>query len=79
MPMTLREQVETLLDHKKTTPAQRDQAHAQWLETPESIVEIIQNYRLAIPPSQRTQDDNRDILMQQLRLMRAQQIAERSQ
>ena len=70
MSTTVHDQVRNIIDHNKKTPQQRDQEHAAWLETPESIIDIMDNPYLGIRPSLRTVDDNRDILMQQLRLMK---------
>ena len=60
--MALSDRVRAILDKKSKTPHQLDAEHADWLAQG-GLFEAIQNPLLAIPPSQRTHDVHRDILI----------------
>jgi len=65
--MSLRDRVQSILDRNKKTIEQQDDEHSQWIKTPESILDILQQPILGIPPSKRTVDDRRELLIQNLK------------
>ena len=65
--MTLRDRVQSILDRNKKTIEVQDAEHQDWVQKPQSILDILQQPILAIPPSKRTVDDRRELLIQKLK------------
>ena len=65
--MTLRDRIQAKWDSNKKTMEQKDAEHQAWIETPESILDILQQPILGIPPSKRSTDDHRDLLIENLK------------
>ena len=64
--MALSDRVRAILDKKSKTPQQLDAEHATWLAQG-GLFEALQNFpQLAIPPSQRSTADRRDILLHKI-------------
>ena len=61
--MALSDRVQAILDKNSKTPQELDAEHADWLAQG-GLFEALQNFpQLAIPPSQRSTADRRDILI----------------
>ena len=52
------------------TKRQKDLDHAQWCESPEGLVELIKFPTLGIPPSKRTVEQQRDLILYQMQISR---------
>ena len=65
--MTLRDRVQSILDRNKKTIEQQDAEHQDLVQQPHYILEILQQPILGIPPSKRTVDDRRELLIQNLK------------
>jgi len=63
--MNLTDQLRAKLAPK--TPKQQDVEHSAWRDTNEGLVEIIKLPVLGIPPSRRTIEDNRDVLIHKIK------------
>jgi hypothetical protein len=64
--MTLRQRIEQQLNPGVATPEQQDRAHAAWMASGGTF-DALRNPNLAIPPSQRTVDVQREILIDRIR------------
>ena len=65
--MTLRDRVQSILDRNKKTIEQQDAEHQDLVQQPHYILEILQQPILGIPPSKRTVDDRRELLIEKLK------------
>ena len=65
--MSLRDRVRSILDRNKKTDQQLDAEHQDLVQQPHYILEILQQPILAIPPSKRSMDDRRELLIQKLK------------
>lgn len=65
--MSPRDRVAAILDRNKQTPAQKDADHLIWLQTADSIFDIIKCPTLGIMPSARSVDDNRYLLIEKIK------------
>ena len=65
LSMNLRRRIQAQLAPK--TPEQRDAEHRAWINTPEGLIEIIKFPTQARLPSLRTAEENRQILINNIR------------
>jgi len=65
--MSLRDQVRSVLNRNNKTPKQLDDEHSDWIQTDAGLIDIIKQPILGIPPSKRTVDDNRELLINKIK------------
>jgi hypothetical protein len=53
-------------EHPEHTPEERDRAHDIWRNTSEGLVAIIRDPRLGVPPSERSWELSRAILLDEI-------------
>jgi len=65
--MSLRDRVNAILNRNRRSNEEIDAEHRAWIETDAGLVEIIKNPVLGIAPSERSVEQNRDLLIAKIK------------